>query len=218
MMKIARLVCAIWMCSPLALQAGAAGAPLDRGPADRGPLEHGPAESSGHSSSARAQTQESARASSAKGEISKGGNTTAAVSQRPAAAQRGADPLMRSNADRLHSLLRTPATPAAKPPSRPAAGSSRAETTGTALSRTPGLQGASPASLSRLAVPKISARTPRSSNAPTPGALLGGPHPGGPVALGGPAMGRAASGRTVSGRAATANGAVLDGTQMRRRF
>ena len=216
-MNIVRLVCAVWMCSPLAFQAAVATpGPLERAPTEQGPIERverGATEPSGASPAARAQSPGSARVSPAQGAVPNRGKTGAIDSLHPAAGQRGAGPLARSNADRLHSLLRTQARPAAKPPSRPAAGSSRAETTGTALSRTPGLQGASPASLSRLAVPRIPARAPRSSNAPTPGALVGGPHPAGPVALGGPAMDRAAS-----RRAATANRAVIDGAQMRRRF
>jgi hypothetical protein len=222
-------MCAVWMCSPPAFQAAVA-APglLEPGPAERGPAERGPAESSDSSPAARARSHGSTRVSPAQGAVPrgavlKGGNTAAPVSQRPAAAQGGASPLTRNNADRLHSLLRTQARPVAKPPGRPAAASSRAETNGAALGRTPGLQGASPASLSRFDVPKISARPLRSSNAPTPGALVGGPHPGGSATLGGPATGRAASGGAVVGgpalgRAVTANRAMLDGTQMRRKF
>jgi len=195
-MKIAQLICAIWMCSPLALQAGAA-------------------ESSGYSSSSRAQTHEPTRVSSVKGAISKGGTTTAIVSPHggPLAAQREAGQLARSNADRLHSLLRTQATPAAKPSSRPAAGSRRAEAAGAALTRTPGFQGAARVSLTQPLLSKITARGPRSANSPgekaaTRTSLIGGPHPAGPGRVGGPAV----------GQAATASRAALDGAQIRRRF
>ena len=105
-MKIACLMCAVWMCSPLAFQAAVA---------VPGPAERGPAESSGASPAARAQSRGSARVSPAQGAVppsavpqgavAKGVNTPAAVSQGPAAAQRGAGPLARSNADRLHSAL-----------------------------------------------------------------------------------------------------------------
>jgi hypothetical protein len=214
-MKIASLMCAVWMGLPLAFQAAVA------------------AESSGAPLAARAQSHGSTRVSPAQGAVPqgtvpqaavlKGGNAATAVSQRPAAAQVLAGPLTRNNADRLHSLLRTEVRPVAKPPSRSAAASSRPETNGAGLGRTPGLQGASPASQLRLELPKIPARSLRSSNAPTPGALVGGPHPGGSATLGGPATGRAASGGAVVGgpalgRAVTANRAMLDGTQMRRKF
>jgi hypothetical protein len=210
-MKIACLMYAVWICSPPAVQAAVAASGSD---------ERGRAEASAASPTAGAQSHGSvspARGAVPQGAISKGGNTAAAV--RPAAPQRAVGPLARSNADRLHSLLR-PARPAAKPPHRLVAGMSRAETTGTGLSRMPGLSGASPA---RLAGSQIPGRALRNSNAPTPGALVGGPHPTGLGALGGPATGRAASGgalfgRAALGRTATANRAALDGAQMRRRF
>jgi hypothetical protein len=223
-MKIACLMCAVWISSPLAFKAAVAAPGL----LERAPAERGPAESSGALPATRAQSHEPARVSQARGAVlqgavPKGGTMAAGVLQRPAAAQRGAGPLARSNADRLDSLLRTQARPIAKPARRPGDGTSRAETAGTGLSRMPGRQGASPASLSRLAGPQIPARAPRSSDAPTPGALVGGPHPAGLGALGGPAMGRAAPsraalGRAAFGRRATVNTGALDGTQMRRRF
>jgi len=212
-MKIACLMCAVWTCSPLAFQtAVAAAGPLerapaaqslgDRGAAERGPAARGPAESSRALPAERASSQGLARVSPA---------------------QPGTNPLARSNADRLHSLLRAQARPAAKPLSRPVPGSSRVETIGTALGRTRGLQGASPASLSRTASPKIPGRALRGSNVPMPGAAVPAPHPDDPGRLGGPGMGRAASGRAAIGgaafgRTATANRGMLDGAQVRRRF
>jgi hypothetical protein len=213
-MKIACLMCAVCMCSPQAFQATAAApAPLESAPAERGPAQRGSVESSGASAPARAQSHGSARVSPAQGAVAKAANAAAIVPPHPAAARGGAGRFAHSNADRLHALPAAQAKPATKAPNRPAAGSSRAETSATALSRTPGLQGASTASVSRLAVPKIRAPALRSSDTPTRGALAGGPHLAGQGALGGPAMGRAAF-----GRAATANRAVLDGAQMRRRY
>jgi hypothetical protein len=220
-MKIACLMCAVWISSPLTFPAAVAAT---------GPLEHGPAQSSGTSPAARAQAPGPGPVTRAQGAAPRravpqgavpDGSNAPAASQRAPAAQPTVGSMARSNADRLHSLLRTQARPAAKPPSQPAAGSSRAKPTAIALNRTPNRQGASPVSLSR-----------RSSNQPTPGGLVGA-HPPGPMALGGPVMGRATSGRAapgraaseqavlggaVLGRAATANRAVLDGAQMRRRF
>jgi hypothetical protein len=196
-MKIARLVWAIWMCSPLALQAG-------------------PAEALGHgsSSAAHAETQESARVGSGKGAVSRGGNTAAAVSPRRGAVtpQRGAGQVARSNADRLHSLLRTQARAlAAKPLSRPA-GSGRAAATASAIAPTPAFHGASPVRPT-TAVSKIAARAPPSANPPsakavTRGSLIDGLRPAGPGRLGGSAIGRVAA----------ANRAAVDGAQIRRRF
>src|SRR5580700_779257 len=107
-MKIASLMCAVWMGLPLAFQAAVA------------------AESSGAPLAARAQSHGSTRVRPAQGAVPqgtvpqaavlKGGNAATAVSQRPAAAQVLAGPLTRNNADRLHSQLRTEVRPVAKPP------------------------------------------------------------------------------------------------------
>jgi hypothetical protein len=227
-MKIARLLCAIWMCTPLALEAGAAdgGAP-ERAAAEGG----GPGQSSGqHASPAgRAAARQSTRMGSpSKGPPPNGAvpnNAAAALSPRhgpgpvtagPFTPERGAGQLSRSNADRLHSLLRTQAhAPGARPGSRPAAQSSRSEGGGSAVARTPDLR--SPVRPS-MAVSKSAARTALSANPPVAkavnrGSLVGGPHPAGAGRVGGPAMGRAAFSRT-----AAANRAALDGAQMRRRF
>jgi hypothetical protein len=206
-MKIACLMCAVWISSPLTFRAAVAAT---------GPLEHGPAQSSGTSPAARVQSPGPGPVTRAQGAAPQravlqgavpNGSNVLAASQRATAAQPTLGSMARSNADRLHSLLRTQARPAAKPPSRAAAGSSRAKPTAIALNRTPNLQGASPVSWSRFALQQTPARALRSSNQPTPGGLVGG-HPPGPMALGG----------AVLGRAATANRAVLDGAQMRRRF
>jgi hypothetical protein len=196
-MKIACLMCALWMSSALAFQAAiAATAPLEGAPAERGPTE-----SSDASPAARTQSHGPARVSSAQGAVPKADNTVAIVPLHPAAARRGAGQLGRSTSDRLHSLLRAQAKPVAKLPGRPAAASTRG-TPGTTINRTPGFQGAGPASLSRLAVSNIPARAPQSTRLPTRGALIGGPHPASPAL----------------GRRAAANRAALDGAQMRRRF
>jgi hypothetical protein len=208
-MKIARLVWAICMCSPLALQAG---------PAERGSAERGPLESSGHgvsSPAARARTQESTRVGSEKGVASKGANTATAASPRfgSVTPQRRAGQLARSNADRLRSLPGTQArAPAAKRSSQPA-DSSRVGATGTA--RMPSFHGANPVGPPTPPVSNKAARVSLSANANpstakavTRGERVGGPRPAGPGRLGGPA----------TGRAATSNSSTLDGAQIRRRF
>jgi hypothetical protein len=94
MKKIARLLCALWLCGPLTLEARAADSPAVNGaavaPAKAG---HPPA-------------HESARAESSKGDGPKGRNAAAAASPRggPVTARRAAGRLARSNANGLHSL------------------------------------------------------------------------------------------------------------------
>jgi hypothetical protein len=209
-MKIASLVCVVWMCSPLALQAG---------PAERGSAERGPLESSGHgvsSPAARARTQESTRVGSAKGVASKGANTATAASPRfgSVTPQRRAGQLARSNADRLRSLPGTQArAPAAKRSSQPADSSRRVGATGTG--RMPSFHGANPVGPPTSPVSNKAARVslsaianPSNAKAVTRGERVGGPRPAGPGRLGGPA----------TGRAATSNSSTLDGAQIRHRF
>jgi hypothetical protein len=184
-MKIVPMMRALWICSLLAAQAAVAArspperAPAERGPAERGPAERAPAKSSGVSPATHAQSHGPAQRSPVQRAAPKGASSIAIV----------------------------PPHPAAKLPSRPGAGPS-AEATGTVVSRTPGVQGMSPASPSRLALTKIPARAPQGAKVPTRAALIGAPHPGASGRLGGPA----------TGRGATANRAALDGAQMRRRF
>jgi hypothetical protein len=230
-MKIARLLCAIWMCSPPALQAGPAEpaptetVPVERGPAERGPAERGPAEpapagSASHFASppARGQIRKSAPVGSAKGAVSNNNAAPASPLHESVTAPRVAGQPARGNIN-PHSRLRTPAAPAPKPSNRPA-GSSRAGSTATSVARTTGFHGASQATLPSPAAPappatapaasKIAARVPASArpSAKAGNSLVGGPRQAGLGRIGGPAI----------GRAATANAGAIDGALMRRRL
>lgn len=96
MMKIARLLCVLWVCGPLALQARAADSPARNG------VVAPPAKLSraGHPAA-----HESTQTGPSKGDGAKGRNAALAASPRRASAPtpRAAGPLARSNADRLRS-------------------------------------------------------------------------------------------------------------------
>src|SRR5271166_5660715 len=110
MMKIARLLCALWVCGPLALEANAAESPAHNGAsvaaANMGQAAAGTTHGRDTGINAgRLVAQESTQAGSGKGDGSKGRNAAVAVSpRRGSVTPHAAGPLARSNADRLHSL------------------------------------------------------------------------------------------------------------------
>jgi len=214
MTKLARLLCALWECGPLALAADATESPANNAAsaaaANRG--QAAGANASGADTSIKAErpwTQESMHADSAKGASSKGRNAAPAASprRRSAPPQSGVAHAARGNADRLHSLQRNALArgPLARPPSPSGRlGSTRAVTHDPQASRGP--QGVSLVSQPELAASKSAAR-PAARLPPTPRNLgVGGPHAQGVGQVGGPALAR------------TSHSGSIDGTQLRRKF
>jgi hypothetical protein len=206
-MKIARLLCVIWVCAPLALEAGAAGSPASGGSpvAAMGQAAGGSAPARDTSIKAgRAETHESTQVGSAKAGGSKGRDAVVGGSPRngSVARQRGAGQLARSNADRLHALLSARARgqrTAASNPVRSTPGATGNRMAGASRSSSPLAQRALPAS-------KHPAPSATSVKAVVGGSRIGGPQTAGPGRLGGPAIGR------------TAHSATINGTQLHRKF
>jgi hypothetical protein len=206
MMKIARLICAVGICAPLVLQAGAAEAPV-------------PGRSS-VDTSVRAEGQRRTQAARP-GDSSSGVSPTrgnAAVRPPPHASateQRAVAPLARSSADRLHShlgqLARAPVATASSrgAGSNPArrsnlAGGSNLAAASASGARLQGRLDANSAVPTRLPVPNDAVRRPPNLKLEARGPALGGPHLAGAGRIGGPAAGRAA------------NNGLLDGTKLHR--
>jgi len=206
-MKIARLLCVIWVCAPLALEAGAAGSPASGGSsaAAMGQAAGGSAPARDTSIKAgRAQTHESTQAGSAKAGGSKGRNAAVAVAPRRGAVtpQRAAGQLARSNADRLHSLLSAKARER-----RTAASNPVPSTRGATANRIAGgSRTSSPLAQRTLPASKLPAPSATSVKAVAGSSRIGGPQTAGRGRLGGPAIGR------------TANSATINGTQLHRKF
>jgi hypothetical protein len=206
-MKIARLLCVIWVCAPLALEASAAGSPASGGSsvAAMGQAAGGSAPARDTSIQAgRAETHESTPLGSAKAGHSKGRDAVVAGSPRngSVARQRGAGQLARSNAARLHALLSAKARgrrTAASNPARPTHGATGNRMAGGSRSSSPLAERALPAS-------KLPAPSATSVKAVARGSRIGGPQTAGPGRLGGPTIGR------------TANSATINGTQLHRKF
>jgi hypothetical protein len=208
-MKVARLLCAIWVCAPLALDASAAESPERGGSpvADMG-QEAGRAALGRDTSikAGRAETRESAQVDSGKGSGSKSRNAAADVSPRRGSVrpQRGVGRLAHSNADRLHSLLSKQARGRlANASSRPV-GSNGAATGSDGVVRGP--RGSNPVGGPKLAVSKNASQATTSAKTVVGESSIGGPHAGRLGRLGGPPIGR------------TANRAAIDGTQLHRKF
>jgi hypothetical protein len=194
MMKIARLLCALWVCGPLALEARAADSPA------RNDGAVAPAKA-GHPAA-----HESTQAGSSKGDGPKGRNAAAAASPRGSSvtASRAAGPLSRSNADRLRSLQPAKARGNTASTSN-RRGAPKAATASSNLSAR-GIPGERLQALpTRRPVVVGVARVSPSAKAMVRGSAIGGPRAAaGPGQLGGPATGR----RTVHNTA-------IDGTQVR---
>jgi hypothetical protein len=178
MMKIARLLCVLWMCGPAALDARAADSAA-RNDAAVAPAKLG--EAAGSSTPGRDRGLNGA--ASTKGDGSKGRNAAVAASPRGASipTPRPAHPLARSNADRLHLLQAAKVRGnIASTPNR------RVGPKATASSMRPVAVGA--------------ARLPSSAKAMVRGSAIGGPRAGaGPGQLGGPATGRTAHSTAIDG-------------------
>ncbi len=209
-MKIARLLCTIWVCAPLALDASAAESP-ERGGSSVAVADMGQAAGRaalGRNASikaGRAETRESTQVDSGKGGP-KSRNAAADVSPRRGSVrpQRGVGQLAHGNADRLHSLLSKQARGRlAKASSRPV-GSYGAATGSEGVVRGP--RGSNPVGGPKLAVSKNASQATTSVKTVVRESSIGGPHAGGLGRLGGPAIGR------------PANRATIDGTQLRRKF
>jgi hypothetical protein len=194
MMKLARLLCALWVCGPLALDARAADSPARNGaalaPARAGnPVAH-----------------ESTPAGPSRGDSAKGRNAAVAASPRRAsvATPRAAGLLARNNADRLHSLHpakargNTASTPNRRVGPKVGATSSNVSAAGR------GIPGARLQALPLRPVAVGVARVSPSEKAMVRGSAVGGPRAAaGPGQLGGPATGR------------TAHNTAIDGAQVR---
>ncbi len=206
-MKIARLLWVIWVCAPLALEAGAAGSPASGGSsvAAMGQAAGGSAPARDTSAQAgRAETHESTPVGSAKAGDLKGRDAVVAGSPRNGlvARQRGAGQPARNNAARLHALLSARARGrVANASSR--IGSSHVATGGTVAG---GARSANPLGRPTLPASRLAARVPTSVRTVARDARIGGPQAAGQVRLGGPAIGR------------TANSAIINGTQLHRKF
>jgi hypothetical protein len=194
MMKIARLLCALWVCGPLALDARAADLPARNGAA-AAPTKLGQAAGSttpGRDKALEAGqpvAQESIQAGSRKGDGSKGRNAalTAAPRRASVATPRAASALARSNADRLHSLHPAKARGNIASTPKRRVGPKVAATSANVSVRGRGMPRATP-----------------SAKAMVRGSAVGGPRAAaGPGQLGGPATGR------------TAHNTAIDGTQVR---
>jgi hypothetical protein len=204
MMKIARLLCALWVCGPLALDARAADS-LVRNGAAVAPAKLGQAAGSatdGRDKGIKTTTQ----AGSSKGDGPKGRNAAVAASPRRGSvtAPRAAGPLARSNADRLRSLHPAKArggiasTPNRRVGPKVAATSSNVSAAGR------GIPGSHPQALPMRPVAVGADRVSPSAKAMVRGSAIGGPRAAaGPGQLGGPATGR------------TAHNTAIDGTQVR---
>ena len=183
MVKIARLLCALWVCGPLALEASAADSPARNG-ASEAAANTGQAAGSatpGRDMKLRAGrpvAQESAQAGSSKGDDSKGRNAASAASPRRGSVTppHAAGSLARSNAKRLRSPH-----PAEAQGRITQTANGRVEPNAAAASR------------------KLSARPPPTVKAMVRGSMIGGPRAAGPQRLGGPATGRTANNATISG-------------------
>ncbi len=189
MMKIARLLCVLWVCGSPALEARAAESPA-----------HNAASMAPNINAGRSAAQESTQARSSKGDGSKGRDAAAAASPRrgSVATAHTARSLARSNADRPRSLHPTKALGYVAPaPNRrvaPKAGTASGNMSARGQAPTP-----------RAAA--SAARVPRSVTAMVRGSAIGGLRaPAGSGQLGGPARGR------------TAHNAAIDGTQLHRKM
>ena len=206
MMKIARLLCALWVCGPLALEANAAESPAHNGAsvaaANMGQAAAGTTHGRDTSINAgRLVAQESTQAGSGKGDGSKGRNAAVAVSPRRGSVTppHAAGPLARSNADRLHSLHPAKAGGRITPTANRRVGPNPAAASGNLSARGRGLPGASPQGLPTPPVATSAARVPPSVKAMVRGSIIGGPRAAGPGRVGGPATGRVANNTAIGG-------------------
>jgi hypothetical protein len=207
MMKIARLLYALWVCGPMTLDARAADSPSRNGVAAP-PAKLSQAGQAGGSTiddrdktirAGRPVAHEPTQAGPSKGDGAKGRNAAVAASARRAsvATPRAAGPLARSNADRLHSLH--PAKARGNTPSIP---NRRIGTKVAATSAAASVAASANVSVRGRGMPRV---TP-SAKAMGRGASIGGPRvAAGPGQLGGPATGR------------NARSTAIDGTQVRHR-
>jgi hypothetical protein len=216
MMKIARLLCTLCACGPLALtpalEARAAESPAHN---DASVAAANMGQAAGTTpgrdkglKAGRPAAQESTQAVSSKGDGSKSRNAAVAASARPGSVTppHAAGPRARSNADRLHSLHPANARGRIAPTANQRVGPHSAAASGNASARGRALPGASPQALPKSPVPTSAARLPPSVKSTFRGSIIGGPRPVGPGRLGGPPTGR------------TANNTSIDGTQMHRKF
>jgi hypothetical protein len=215
MTKLARLLCALSACGPLALGAGAAESPVQNA-ASVAAANRGQEAADGNASGAdtgikagRPVGQESTPMDSAKGAGSKGRNAAVAASppRHSAPPQSGIAHAARGNADRLHSLQRIARAlgPLSRQPSPGGrVGPARAVTHDPHDGRGP--QGMSPASPPKLAASNGAAR-PAARPTSIPRNLgVGGPHAQGVGQVGGPAIAR------------TTHSGTIDGTQVHHKF
>jgi hypothetical protein len=212
MMKIARLLCALCVCGPLALEANAAESLAHNGAsvaaAKMGQAAAGTTPGRDTSINAgRPVAPESTQADSGKGDGSKGRNAAAVSPRRgPVTPLRGAGPLARNNADRLHSLHPAKAGGRITPIANRRVGPNPAVASGNLSARSRGLSGAGPQGAPTPLVATSAARVSSNVKAMVRGSIIGGPRAAGSGRVGGPATGRAA------------NNTAIDGTQVRRRF
>jgi hypothetical protein len=186
MMKLDSLRCALWVCGLLALEAGAAEAPAHNAASVAAANMGQAATVTGPGRDARIKAgrpaaQESTRAGPSKGDGSSGHNAAlAAAPRRGSVPPRAANPLARSNADRLHSLHPAMARGRIAPAANRRVAPMAAAASGNMSARGRGLP---------------AARVPPTVKAMARGSMIGGPRAAGPGRLGGPATGRTANRR-----------------------
>jgi hypothetical protein len=219
MMKVARLLCVLWACGPMALEAGAAESPAHNGAsvaaADMGQAASGTALGRDTRIKAgRPAAQESTQTGSSTAAGSKGRNAAAAASPRRVSVTppHAAGPLARSNADRLHSLHPAKERGRVAPNPNRHVGPTAAAASGKVSARGQGVPGASsqapptpPVATSAAQVPSSLpvatsvARIPPNVTPMVRTSSIGGPRAAGPGRLGGPPTGRTAHNGTISG-------------------
>jgi hypothetical protein len=213
-MKIARLLCALWVCGSLAIDARAADSPARNGAAVS-PVKTGQAAGSAAPGgdkglkAGRRMAQESTQAGANKGDGSKGPNAAMAASPGRASnptPRVAGHPLARTNADRLHWLRPAKERGRDAPTSNRRIGPTATVASGKVSARGQGVTSASPQAPPAPLAATNAARVPSSVAPLVRRSTVGGPRAAGPGRLGGPATSQIAHNGTIGG------------TQLRRKF